>query len=269
MAKLQKMDSNILTVPFCQIHPVGLSLPEDLDCEQWLDVGLALGRVKGVLMWAVGDWWAFGEHRYGERAAIVKGEDWEGPKFQTCMNAASVCRRFETSCRQEVVSFGFHQEIAAIDDDQWRLETLAWATNRKPTRLVLRQHVKETKAHLAQGWTIDQSERKKLAEEGFCVVANMKDKTDTALIAWAEANDRFVSIDRTTDWGNHFVMPKDGTREEVVENFQKHYLPYKPSLLGALSALRGKVLGCWCHPEKCHGHIIAEMVNGEGGNDEL
>jgi len=263
MVKLQKADSNILTVPFCQIHPVGLSLPEDLDCDQWLDVGLALGRVKGVLMWAVGDWWAFGEHRYGERAAIVKGEDWEGPKFGTCMNAASVCRRFETSRRHEALSFSMHQEIAPIENEDWRLETLAWAVNRKPTILALRQHVKEVKAHLSQGWTLDQSERKKLAEEGHCVVANLRDKVDTALIAWAEANDRFVLIDRTTDWGNPFKIDDDGTREEVVEKFARYYLPHKNKLLKQIPGLRGKVLGCWCHPEDCHGHFIAEMANEE------
>ncbi len=54
---------------------------------------------------AARDWWASGEHRYGERAATVKSEEWDGPAFGTCMNAASVCRKFETSRRHEVVSF--------------------------------------------------------------------------------------------------------------------------------------------------------------------
>ena len=53
-------------------------------------------------MWAVGDWWAFGEHRYGERAAIVKSAEWEGPAFQTCVDAATVCRRFESTSRDVV-----------------------------------------------------------------------------------------------------------------------------------------------------------------------
>jgi hypothetical protein len=123
--------------------------------------------------------------------------------------------------------------------------------------------VKKVKAHLSQGWTLDQSERKKLAEEGHCVVANMHDKTDTALIAWAEATDRFVCIDRTTDWGNPFKENDDGTREEVVAKFARYYLPHKNRLLKKLPELRGKVLGCWCHPEECHGHVIAEGVNGD------
>jgi hypothetical protein len=28
--------------------------------------------------------------RYGERQAIVHAEDWDGPRFQTCVNAAFV-----------------------------------------------------------------------------------------------------------------------------------------------------------------------------------
>jgi hypothetical protein len=95
----------------------------------------------------------------------------------------------------------------------------------------------------------------------------MHDKVDTALIAWAEANDRFVKIDRTTDWGNPFEMPDDGEREEVVAKFTKFYLPHKNKLLSRISELRGKVLGCWCHPEECHGHYIAEIVNKEANHD--
>jgi hypothetical protein len=30
----------------------------------------------------------------------------------------------------------------------------------------------------------------------------------------------------------------------------------------AVRELRGKVLGCYCKPKRCHGDIIAEYVNG-------
>lgn len=112
-------------------------------------------------------------------------------------------------------------------------------------------------------WTDEQVERKEWAEQGLCVVANMHEGTDAALIAWAEADDRFVRIDRRTDWGNPFEMPDDGDRAEVVGKFSKFYLPYKDGLLARIPTLRGKVLGCWCHPEECHGHMIAEIVNRE------
>src|SRR5215472_2865329 len=125
--------------------------------------------------------------------------------------------------------------------------------------------IKEVRAHLSQGWTPDQIERRTQAERGLCVVANMRKQNnrqiDAALIAWAEANDRLLCIDRKTAWGNPFKMPDDGDRAEVVAKFTRFYLPNKIGLLKQIPTLRGKVLTCWCHPESCHGHVIAELVN--------
>jgi hypothetical protein len=56
----------------------------------------------------------FGEARYGERKAIVEAEDWEGPDFKTCANAASICRSFECSRRREHLAFTHHAEVAAL-----------------------------------------------------------------------------------------------------------------------------------------------------------
>lgn len=35
----------------------------------------------------------------------------------------------------------------------------------------------------------------------------------------------------------------------------------KPFPHDQLESLRGKVLGCWCHPAQCHGGILVEMLN--------
>jgi hypothetical protein len=37
------------------------------------------------------------EARYRERKAIVEAENWEGPDFKTCANAAAIDRALETS----------------------------------------------------------------------------------------------------------------------------------------------------------------------------
>ena len=29
-----------------------------------------------------------------------------------------------------------------------------------------------------------------------------------------------------------------------------------------LGELKGKILGCWCRPNKCHGDILVELANG-------
>lgn len=85
---------------------------------------------------------------------------------------------------------------------------------------------------------------------GETIVVNQK--TDLATIRFAESKGLFVKCDRFSDWGNPFEMDKDGNRDEVCKNYKEHYLPYKPSLLKRINDLKGKALGCWCAPQKCH-----------------
>ena len=107
-------------------------------------------------------------------------------------------------------------------------------------------------------WTPDQLDRKARAEAGETVVANRHKGADAVLIAWAKTARRFVRIDRGSPWGNPFKIPDDGDRATVIERFRVETLP---GMTPRLPVLRGKVLGCWCHPEPCHGHLIAEVVN--------
>jgi len=49
-----------------------------------------------------------------ECKAIVEAQDWDGPDFKTCANAASVARAFETSRRREVLNFKHNAKVAAL-----------------------------------------------------------------------------------------------------------------------------------------------------------
>jgi uncharacterized protein DUF4326 len=69
-----------------------------------------------------------------------------------------------------------------------------------------------------------------------------------------------VLIDRTTKWGNPFVIGRDGTREECIAKYEK-WLPTQPHLMAALHELRGRVLGCHCAPEPCHGDPLFRLAN--------
>lgn len=69
--------------------------------------------VVTVLNWWIGDWWAFGEHRYGERAKVA-AERLFPLSFGRLANAASVCRAIETSRRREVVPWSHHAEIVPL-----------------------------------------------------------------------------------------------------------------------------------------------------------
>ena len=64
-------------------------------------------------------------------------------------------------------------------------------------------------------------------------------------------------------WANPFTIGRDGTREEVIARYREHVL-LSPELLAALPELRGRVLGCWCTPEACHGDLLAELASTPG-----
>jgi hypothetical protein len=78
-----------------------------------------------------------------------------------------------------------------------------------------------------------------------------------------------VYIGRPSIWGNPFSHIKDKntlaehlveTREEAVAEYKKWILT-QPLLLEKLPTLKGKILGCWCHPKACHGDILVELIN--------
>ena len=117
-----------------------------------------------------------------------------------------------------------------------------------------------------QDWTESERDRQAAVLAGKSVVANRKH--DKALIAWAEAEGRYVYIGRedrfgrwpASHWHNPFKIGKHGDRSEVIAAYRDH-LEHSPGLKLRLPELRGKVLGCWCHPEPCHGDLLCEAVN--------
>jgi ParB-like chromosome segregation protein Spo0J len=107
-------------------------------------------------------------------------------------------------------------------------------------------------------WSESELERKDMVERGITVVAHINN--DVHLVAWAESNNKYVRIDRFSDWGNPFLFPQDGDRITVIDHYEQ-YLEWHPSLLKRLGELKGKVLGCWCYPEECHGDVLVEKLN--------
>ena len=71
-----------------------------------------------------------------------------------------------------------------------------------------------------------------------------------------------VYIGRPSEWGNPFVIGKDGSRAEVVEKYRA-WLLTQPKLLAKIKTLKGKTLGCWCSPDACHGDVLAEFADKE------
>lgn len=96
-------------------------------------------------------------------------------------------------------------------------------------------------------------------KNGETVVVNQK--TDLATIKWAEDNNKFIRVDRFSDWGNPFEMGKDGDRDAVCNNYKNHFIPYKPSLTKKIYELKGMALGCWCAPLSCHADHLKTLAD--------
>ena len=62
---------------------------------------------------------------------------------------------------------------------------------------------------------------------------------------------------------NPFVVGKHGSREEVIAKYKvyiKDKLQADPELERELKEMKGKNLGCWCHPEACHGDVLLDLL---------
>lgn len=68
-----------------------------------------------------------------------------------------------------------------------------------------------------------------------------------------------IDIRRPAKWGNPFRIGVDGTRSQVIDKYRQYVLN-TPELLADIEELRGKVLGCWCHPKPCHGDVLVELL---------
>lgn len=72
---------------------------------------------------------------------------------------------------------------------------------------------------------------------------------------------RFPSF--SSKFANPYKVGKNGNRKEVIEKYKKymsHKIEKDESLLSELLLLKGKNLGCWCHPEACHGDVLLKLI---------
>ena len=60
-------------------------------------------------------------------------------------------------------------------------------------------------------------------------------------------------------WRNPYPVKRLG-REECLKAYRQ-MITSSPKMLAELEELRGKILGCWCKPEACHGDIIKELLD--------
>lgn len=134
----------------------------------------------------------------------------------------------------------------------------------KAGKITLQDAKREVAKKPTDDWRQDERERQAMVTSGLTVVANAAE--DKNLICWAERGGLAVRIDRSTRYGNPFLLHEDGDRDQVCNAYEQHYLPHKPSIAERILAgdLSGKVLVCHCKPQRCHGDALAKQANTAG-----
>lgn len=85
--------------------------------------------------------------------------------------------------------------------------------------------------------------------------------------------DIYIGRRRDTDkhYGNPFKIDGKASREDSILSFRmwlsgQDFIKVEPErrrwILNNMYALKGKTLGCWCHPKACHGDVYVEMLEG-------
>lgn len=68
----------------------------------------------------------------------------------------------------------------------------------------------------------------------------------------------YVKGANQSKWANPFSVKKYG-REKCLQLYREHIINH-PKLISELNELEGKILGCWCTPEGCHGDVLVDLI---------
>jgi hypothetical protein len=274
-----------------ELSPVGWIAPMDLTSDSWKEVGKGIDKTNRMIGWVIADWLNAYPSEWGN--IYDEATELTGLSYERLKKLKSLGNSVQLGRRQPNLSFYHHEMVAKFRDEpekqkEWldRAGQSKWSARElyeeiksdeiEKRKDIENKHEEKVEQHDFQvededleifeekeekhtlDWADSELIRKEEVLNGKTVVANKK--TDKALIQWAQENNLYVPIDRTSVWGNPFIFPDDGTRNEVIKNYEWYY-EKKPSLQSEINKLDGKVLGCWCYPEKCHGDIILNILN--------
>ena len=111
-----------------------------------------------------------------------------------------------------------------------------------------------------QGYRLDGRELKIKPTETKKSPTNAASKTQ---VVHCKKSNYDVYIGRPSDWGNPFVIVKDGDRADVIRKYRS-WIMRQPDLLARVKTeLRGQRIACWCKPEACHGDVLAEIADAD------
>jgi hypothetical protein len=127
------------------LTPTAFDINPNLSHADWVRAGEILMQAKGTVAWWIGDWWKNGTHGHGARKEMCSAPDWRGPTYESCANAASVCKAFENSSRRrELLNFSMHAEVAKVKLSHAQQDALLDRAEREHAKvLTVRAWVKE------------------------------------------------------------------------------------------------------------------------------
>eukprot|EP00162_Nutomonas_longa_P006332 comp16902_c0_seq1/m.27647 comp16902_c0_seq1/g.27647 ORF comp16902_c0_seq1/g.27647 comp16902_c0_seq1/m.27647 type:complete len:143 (+) comp16902_c0_seq1:111-539(+) len=105
-------------------------------------------------------------------------------------------------------------------------------------------HIRPKYANLAE-WMLDSAKNEYIGRKGVVFVNGS----------------RFPKVDSV--FANPFKISPKTPRSSVIADFREYIetrLQSDPQLKKQLLLLRGKNLGCWCAPDKCHGDVLLELI---------
>lgn len=77
-------------------------------------------------------------------------------------------------------------------------------------------------------------------------------------VANIKFNERYdVYVGRPSKWGNPFVLKREADRSLIIAQYFKYIRKQEVDF----KELKGKTLGCYCHPKPCHAHILWALAN--------
>lgn len=221
--------------------------------------------------WRERDWIALGypswdamcesEYRLGlalprsERPEVVADLRQEGMSTRAIAAATGVS---QGTVRNDLASTEQNYSVATVTSLDGRQRP---ATRPQPETLPAGEWMaREGYAEPVDDWTPEEHALADRLDAGETIVVNMRDDAHARLWQYAVQQSKAERIDRKSIWGNPFIIGDDGDRDAVCDAYENIYFPHKPRLLAEVSDLRGRALGCWCAPLRCHGDHLARMA---------
>lgn len=146
LSSMEPQSLSLLDLPGFHFSPLGLSIDDWVEFPQWERAGRALLIADQGIQWWIGDWLAFGEHKWGEKYA--QAVEVTGRKVQTLKNYVFVAENVHSSRRRDDVDFSIHAEVASLPAKEQERILAEAAGDPDATVKQVRHEVDKTKRRL-------------------------------------------------------------------------------------------------------------------------